>query len=165
MKADKIAATTQKAIEDRFRPYLVAVQQLQAAHQANEAPEAGTLDDLLLLGKCLANASVFCEQNRVKAALAILKPGSEDLFGQQLKQPLLNTQAVAALQSMRDTEKLATKLQVVGTQSAGRGRQQQNSRSGGRQAAAPGPQQQPAAAPRFGKGKGRGRGGRKDGRR
>jgi hypothetical protein len=112
VKADKIAATMQKGIEDCFRPYWVAVQQLQAAHEANEAPEAGTLDDLLLLGKCLANASVFCEQNRVKTALAILKPGSEDLFGQQLKQPLLNTQAVAALQAMRDTAK--ARHQVAG---------------------------------------------------
>jgi hypothetical protein len=163
VKQDKIASTTQRAIEDCFRPYWVAVEALQAAYEHQEPPTAADLDVLLLLGKCIANAAVYHEQNRVEAALAVLKPGAEDLYGQQAKQPLLGDDAVDALRSMRDTQKLATKLEVAGTApSRGRGnRQRQNSRAGGRPTAAPGPQQQQAAASARGKGAkgGRARGG------
>lgn len=77
LKADKIALTTQKSIEDCYRPYWDLVRALLAKQEAAEPPTEAEMDVLFLLGKMLANASVFHEQSRVRSTLAILKPGAE----------------------------------------------------------------------------------------
>ena len=167
VKADKIAMTTQKAIDDCFRPYWDMVLELKRCSDDGEAPTEELLSVAFLLGKTLANTSVFHEQNRIRAALAVLKPGAEELYSQGAKVSLLGDREIATLQQLRDTEKLADKLKVSGAASGqqqrrGRGgrkggsvRHQQNSRSG-QQQTLPAAVQQPSF--KGGKGRGRGRG-------
>ena len=99
--ADKIAATTQRAIEDSFRPFFVVLTKVHTSIQEGRTVDESVLDDLHVLGQSISNASVFCEVNREKQALAVLKPGSEKLLNQD-STPLMSQHAVAALQAQRD---------------------------------------------------------------
>ena len=159
IKSDKLAATTQKAIEDSFRPYFTVVNKLVEAEQTGSQVTPDLLDDLFMVGKSIANASALCELNRTRQMLSILKPGAEDLYSNSDKQPLMQAEGIATLQQMRDTEKLATKLGVASSKPAqpkGRG---QNSRQ--RSSAAPAGGQSNQGA---NKGAGRAKGGYKGGR-
>jgi hypothetical protein len=139
---------------------------ISARAAAGQPPTEASVQCLELLGKTIMNASAFHEHNRVKQALAILKPGAEDNYGTQRQQALLGQDAIAALQMQRDAEKLADKLHVAGRQTksniqnqsrGGRQRQQQNSRPGPQTTAAPAGRAPTAANAAKGKGRGRGR--------
>ena len=161
LKADKIAATTQKAIEDTFRPYFSLLARMSEAEEAGTPVTSDMLDDLFFVGKSVANASVLCENNRVKQILSVLKPGSEELYNLDGKAPLMNQQGVSALELMQATNQTAKKLEIAGMgKGRGRGRYNpQNSRARG--APAPGAPLAQATGAQDGKGqkgKGRGRG-------
>ena len=168
IKADKVAATTQKAVEETYRPFLILLQKLTDAEQAGTQVTVDMLNDAFMTGKCIANASAFCELNRTKQMLAILKPGAEDQYYQPDKQGLMSAEGVASLQRVRDAEKLADKLKLSGSNPRGSRGRGQNSRQRG--AAAAGASQSNTAANNnnggqpSGRGRAKGKGGRKGGR-
>jgi hypothetical protein len=144
---------------------LSLTQKLAEVAEANPGGEISEeiLTEVQLVGKLVANASAYCEHNRVRQVLAVLKPGAEDLYGKQDKEPLLGSSGVDALQQMRDTEKLAEKLHILkpGRPGRGKGKGRQNSRMRGAPAAGalqPAPYQAANHQPAAGKGRGRGKG-------
>ena len=169
VKADKHAASTQKAIEDSFRPYFSVLDSCVQLDQGGDIDTAKLLDDMHYLGKSIMNASAFCERNRLKSVLAILKPGADDELDSHMKAPLMQQHGVDALQRIRDTEKLASKMGIGKPKPASRGRgnnrrgayQQGNSRSG---AAAIAPTAAPGTQDGAARGKGKGYRGRGRGR-
>ena len=128
INADKQAASTQKAIEEVFRPLLCLTQKLAHAEENNEQVDGSMLDDIFMVGKGLANATAFCEHNRIKSMLAVLKPGAEKEYSCSDSVGLMTPAAVEALQRIREAEKLQEKLKTSGQQPKKNARSQQNSR-------------------------------------